>query len=114
MQTKAKQHGLTSIEFFLSIIALFLLLIITYPILLEYSEQSHRSKIKENLNQIRNYSDQYFKEHEANSVSLFEFIGTRKEISELEIIADEEYPEIIYRGKEIIAYSEKYGPVKVH
>ena len=114
MQTKAKQHGLTSIEFFLSIIALFLLLIITYPILLEYSEQSHRSKIKENLNQIRNYSDQYFKEHEANSVSLFEFIGPRKEISELEIIADEQYPEIIYRGKEIIAYSEKFGPVTVH
>ena len=114
MPKNSKQYGLTSIELFLSIIALFLLLITTYPILLEKSEQSQRNRIKENLNQIRNYSDQYFKEHQTNSVSLYQLIGPRKEISELEVITDEEYPKIIYRDKEIVANSEKYGVVTVH
>ena len=113
MQIKAKKYGFTLIEFFLSIVALFLLLIITYPILQELSERSQTSQIKENLNQIRNYSDQYFEEHLVNSVSLYEFIGPRKVIPVLEIIADEEYPETIFRDKEISAYSKKYGTITV-
>jgi Tfp pilus assembly protein PilE len=113
MQIMANKHGFTIIEFFLSVVALFLLLIITYPILQESSERSERSKIKENLNQIRDCSEQYFEEHTVNSVSLFNFVGPRKEISELKIIADEEYSETIYRGKEISAFSKKYGSISV-
>ena len=76
---------------------MFLLLIITYPILQELTERTQTSEIKENLTQIRYYSDQYFEENATNSVSLYEFIGPRKEIPELEIIADEVYPETIFR-----------------
>ena len=113
MQIKVDKHGFTLIEFFLSIVALFLLLIITYPILQELTERTQTSQIKENLTQIRNYSDQYFEEHSTNSVSLHEFIGPRKVIPELEIIADEEYPETIFRNKEISVYSKKYGTITV-
>lgn len=113
MQIKAKKHGFTLIEFFLSIVALFLLLIISYPILQEYSERSQRNRIKENLIQLRYYSDRYFENNKAQSVSLYEFIGPRKQLPEFEIIADEEYPEIIFRDTEISAYSEKYGFIKV-
>lgn len=113
MQTKAKNLGFTIIEFFLSVVALFLLLIITYPILREYSERSQRNQIKANLNQIRDCADRYFAEHAQNSVSLYQFIGPRKEISELKVIADEVYQETIFRGKEISAFSEKYGDLTV-
>ena len=113
MQIKLDKHGFTLIEFFLSIVALFLLLIITYPILQELTKRTQISHIKENLSQIRNYSDQYFEEHATNSVSLYEFIGPRKVIAELEIIADEEYPETIFRDEEISAYSKKYGTISV-
>ena len=113
MQTNLDKHGFTLIECFLSIVALFLLLIITYPILLELTERSQTSQIKENLYQIRNYSDQYFEGHATNSVSLYEFIGPRKVIPDLKIIADEEYPEIIFRDEEISAYSKKYGTITV-
>ena len=113
MKIKLDKQGFTLIEFFLSIVALFLLLIISYPILLELIGRTQTSQIKENLNQIRNYSDQYFEEHATNSVSLYEFIGPRKGIPKLEIIADEEYPETIYRHKEISAFSKKYGTISV-
>ena len=113
MQIKLDKHGFTLIEFFLSIVALFLLLIITYPILQELTERTHTSQIKENLTQIRNYSDQYFEEHATNSVSLYEFIGPRKVIPELQIIADEKYPETIFRDEEISVYSKKYGTISV-
>ena len=113
MKTKQKKNGFTLIEFFLSIVALFLLLIITYPILQELTERTQTSQIKENLTQIRNYSDQYFEEHSTNSVSLHEFIGPRKVIPELETIADEEYPETIFRDEEISAVSKKYGTISV-
>ena len=113
MQVKLDKRGFTLIEFFLSVFALFLLLIITYPILLELTERTQTRMIKENLSQIRNYSDQYFEDHAKNSVSLYEFIGPRKVIPELEIIADEEYPEIIFRDKKISAYSKKYGRISV-
>ena len=113
MQIKLDKHGFTLIEFFLSIVALFLLLIITYPILQELTERTQTSQIKENLTQIRNYSDQYFEEHATNSVSLYEFIGPRKVIPELQIIADEEYPETIFRDEEISVYSKKYGTISV-
>ena len=79
----------------------------------DLTERSQTSQIKDNLNQIRNYSDQYFEKHDINSVSLYEFIGPRKVIPKLEIIADEEYPETIFRKKEISAYSKKYGTIKV-
>ena len=79
----------------------------------ELTERSQTGQIKENLNEIRNYSDQYFEEHTTNSVSLYEFIGPRKVIPELEIIVDEEYPETIFRNKEISAYSKKYGTITV-
>ena len=79
----------------------------------ELTERDQTSQIKENLNQIRNYSDQYFEEQAINSVSLYEFIGPRKVIPELKIIADEEYPETIFRNKEISAYSKKYGTITV-
>ena len=114
MASKGQKLGFTLIEFFLSIVALFLLLIISYPILQEYSERSQRSKIIDNLNQIRYYSNQYFNENEANSASLYQFIGPRKKISELKIIADEVYQEQIYRDKEISAYSEKFGYITVY
>ena len=113
MKTKLGELGFILIEFFLSIFVLCLLLMITYPILQELIERSQTGQIKENLNQIRNYSDQYFEEHTTNSVSLYEFIGPRKVIPELEIIADEEYPETIFRNKEISAYSKKYGTITV-
>ena len=113
MQTKLDRQGFTIIEFFLSIVALFLLLIITFPILQELTKRTCIIQIKENLNQIRNYSDQYFEEHATNYVSLYEFIGPRKVIPELEIIADEEYPETIFRDKEISAYSKKFGTISV-
>ena len=113
MKTKLNKLGFTLIEFFLSIVGLFLLLIITYPILQELTERNQRIQIKKNLNQIRYYSDQYFEEHSINSVSLYEFIGPRKVIPELEIIADEEYPETIFRNKEISVYSKKYGTITV-
>ena len=108
-----KKYGLTSIEFFLSLIALFLLLIITYPILHEISELRHTNRIKENLYLIRNYSNQYFEEYTADSVSLYQFVGPRKKISNLKVIADEEYPKIIFKNKEISAYSKKYGTISV-
>ena len=111
MQIKRDQHCFTLIEFFLSVVALFLLLIITYPIVQELTERTQTSQIKENLMQIRNYSNQYFEEHATNSVSLYEFIGPRKVIPELEIIADEEYPETIFRDQEISAYSKIYGTI---
>ena len=113
MQINLEKHGFTSIEFFLSIVAVFLLLITVYPILEEIIERSQISQIKDNLNQIRSYSDRYFKEHVVNSVSLYEFIGPRKVIPKLEMIADEKYPETIYREKEISAYSKKYGTISV-
>ena len=113
MKIKLDKFGFTLIEFFLSIVTLFLLLIITYPILLELSERSETSQIKENLTQIRNYSEQYFEGHATNSVSLYEFIGPRKVIPELEIIADEKYPETIFRDEEISAVSKKYGTISV-
>lgn len=113
MQIKLNKNGFTLIEFFLSIVALFLLSIITYPILLELTERTQIRQIKENLNKIRNYSDSHFKEHGTNSASLYEFIGPRKVIPELEIIVDEEYPETIFRDKEISAYSKIYGTISV-
>ena len=79
----------------------------------ELIERTQTSQIKENLNQIRDYSDQYFEEHATNSVSLYEFIGPRKVIPELVIIADEEYPETIFRDEEISAHSKKYGTISV-
>ena len=79
----------------------------------ELTERTQISQIKENLTQIRDFSDQYFDERAANSVSLYEFVGPRKVIPELEIIADEKYPEIIFRDEEISAYSKKYGTLTV-
>jgi competence protein ComGC len=111
MQTQAKTYGFTLIEFFLSIFALFLLLIITFPILQEYNERSQKKRIVANLNQILSSANQYFEEYDVYSVSLYEFIGPRKVISELEIIEDEVYPEIIYRDEGISAHSEKYGSI---
>ena len=113
MHAKAKTNGFTSIEFFLSMVALFLLAIITFPILQEYSERRQKNEISGNLNQILYYSSQYFDKHDVNSVSLYQFIGPRKVIPELTIIADEVYPETIYRGEIISAYSEKYGQINV-
>ena len=114
MQIKLDKNGFTLIEFLLSIIAFFLLLITTYPILQELTERTKKIQIKDNLNQIQDYSNQYFEEHFTNSVSLYELIGPRKVIPELGIIADEEYPETIFRDEEISAYSKKYGKITVH
>ena len=113
MGTKHDKYTFNLVELILSMVGLFLLLIITYPILQKLIKQTQKSQIEKNLNQIRYYSDQYFEEHGTNSVSIYEFIGPRKIISELKIIADEKYPEIILRGKEISAYSEKYGEIVV-
>ena len=113
MKNLGNKYGFTSIEFFLSVVALFLLLIITYPILQNYIESSERNKIKENLTKIRDCADRYFKKHSADTVSLYKLIGPRREISELNVIADEEYPLAINRGKEISAFSKKYGILKV-
>ena len=113
MQINLDRHGFTLIEFLLSMVAMFLLLIITYPILQELTNRTQISQIKENLNLIRNYSDQYFEKHTTNSVSLYKFIGPRKAIAALEIIADEEYPETIFRDEEISAVSKKYGTITV-
>ena len=109
MQIKLDKHGFTLIEFFLSIVALFLLLIITYPILQELTERTQTSQIKENLTQIRNYSDQYFEEHATNSVSLYEFIGPRKVIPELEIIADEDTPKQFFAMKKFLSILKNMG-----
>ena len=114
MNLKLDKHGFTLIEFFLSIVALFLLLIITYPILQELIERKQTKQIKENLKQIQKYADLYFEENTTNFVSLYEFVGPRKPILELEIIAEEEYPEKILRGEEISANSQKYGIITVH
>ena len=113
MRIKLGKQGLNLIEFFLSIVALLLLFMITYPILQQLIERSETAQIKENLNQILSYSDQYFEEHATNSVSLFEFIGPRKVIPVLEIVADEEYPVKIFRNKEMSAQSKKYGVISV-
>ena len=113
MQSQAKKYGFTLIEFFLLGFALFLLLIITFPLLQEFSDRSQKKRIVRNLDQILYYSDQYFIEHDVNSVSLYEFIGPRKVISELKIIEDEVYPEIIYRNEGISAHSEKHGTISV-
>ena len=113
MNTNIGKCGFTLIEFCLSILALFLLLIITYPILLELTERTQISQIKENLSQIQDYADEYFEGHEVNSVSLYMFIGPRKVISDFQIIADEKYPETIFRDKKISAFSKKYGTISV-
>lgn len=113
MYFEIKSRGFAFIEFFLSILALFLLLITTYPIFQDLMERSQRIQIQENLYQIRNYSEKYFQDNVANSVSLYEFTGPRKAISELKIIADEDYPKIIFRNKGVSAYSEKYGIISV-
>lgn len=76
-------------------------------------ERTQITQIEENLIQIRDYADQYFKEYTVNSVSLYEFIGPKKVILELKIIADEEYPKIIFRNQKISAHSEKYGTISV-
>ena len=113
MYFEIKRRGFVFIEFFLSILALFFLMIITYPIIQDLIERSQKIQIQENLYQILDYSEKYFQENVANSVSLYEFIGPRKAISDLEIIADEEYPKTIFRNKGISAYSEKYGIISV-
>lgn len=113
MLTRLNECGFTLIEFFLSIVALFLLLLISYPIVQELIEQKHTSQIKNNLIQIRNFADIYFEEHSTNSVSLYEFIGPRKVIPKFEAVADEVYPKIILRDNEISAYSKKYGTISV-
>lgn len=108
-----KKSGFTLIEFFLSIVALFLLFLIAFPIFQELKGRSQISQIKKNLNQIRIYSDEYFEEHSSNSVSLYHFIGPRKMFPKFETIDDEEYPEKIFRNKEISAFSKKYGVITV-
>ena len=113
MKIKQRKYGFTAVEFFLSTIALFLLLIITFPILQELTERKQIGQIKENLNKIQDYAEQYFEEQNADSVSIYEFIGPRKVIPELEIIADEEYPETIFRDKQISVYSKRYGMLSV-
>ena len=113
MKIRKTKCGFTLIEFLLSIVTLFLLLIITYPILQEYNKRSQISSIKQNLNEIRQHSNRYFNEHTVNSVSLFQFVGPRKAIPELKIIADEVYPKTIYREEDITAYSEKFGFVTI-
>lgn len=90
-----------------------MLLLITYPILQENSERIQRNQITENLNQILDCTDKYFENNPKNSVSLYALIGPQKEIRELKIIADEKYPETIFRGKDISAYSQKLGVITV-
>ena len=114
MKVNCRENGIALLEFFLSTIAIFLLLIITYPILQDVIEQSHKAKIRENLGNITRCAEKYFLENTSNSVSLYEFIGPRKEIQAFDIIHDEVYPKIIYRSKEVSAYSEKYGMVKLY
>ena len=52
MKVNCRENGIALLEFFLSTIAFFLLLIITYPILQDVIEQSHKAKIRENLTKI--------------------------------------------------------------
>ena len=113
MGTNLNKYGFNLIEFFLSGLALFLLLIISYPIFQDLTKETQTNQIKENLHLIRNFAYQYFQENASDSVSLYELIGPRKMISELKIIADEEYPEIILRGEKISAFSKKYGTITV-
>lgn len=111
MLIKIKNKGYTAIEFLLSAIALFLLILITVPIFAKYREWRCVDLIKQNLIEISYYADRYFEDNSSNLVSIYEFIGPRKSIPELEIIADEEYPEIIFRDKVIFAHSKKYGDI---
>ena len=113
MRLKLNNKGFSVIELFLSLIALFLLFIVTYPILLQLIAQSEIIKIKDNLSQIRSCANQYFERNPTSSVSLYEFIGPRKAIGELKIVADEEYQEIILRNEEISAYSTKHGTITI-
>ena len=111
MQTILYKPGFILIEFFLSIVVLFLFFIASYPILQKLIELNDVSQIKENLTLIGNCADQYFESEDTNSVSIYEFIGPRKEISVLEFIADEKYPETIFRNHKVSAQSKKYGTI---
>ena len=113
MQTILNKRGLILIEFLLSIVVLILLFMVSYPILQKLIELKETSQIKENLTLIGNYADQYFESEDKNSVSIYEFVGPRKEISVLKYIADEKYPETIFRDEKISAYSKKYGTITV-
>lgn len=106
-----KIHGFTLLEFFLSMIAIFLLLIITYPIFKECRKITQIDRIEENLKQLKKYSDEYFEVHPQNFISIFELVGPQKAIRALDIIADEEYPEIIFRNKVISAESVQLGRI---
>lgn len=113
MPNGTKSHGLTLIEFFLSIISLFLFLIISYPILVELKERNQKDRIKDNLILIRNHSKNYFNQHAVESVSIYSLVGPRKPIAELNIILDEEYPQSIIRSEEISAKSKKFGKISI-
>ena len=108
MQKKSK---LTFVEFLFSTIAIFLLVIITVPIFQEYSERRDVIKIRNNINQIKYHADRFFLESDEDKVNLYQLIGPRKGITEIKIIADEVYPQLIFRDRSIYAYSAKYGNI---
>ena len=101
------------VEFFLASLALFLFAIILLPIVTDIKQSREKSKIVNNLNLIKLYSDKYFEDNEASTMNLYEIVGPRKAIPKLNIILDEVYPEIIYRGEYIFVKSDKLGILKI-
>ena len=101
----------TLIEFFLSSVALFLLVIILLPLFEKFELSNQKAQIRSNLAEIRFHADLYFEETDAVSVSLYQLTGPKKVIPNLKSVAGESYPEVIYRNEALSVQTEKFGRI---
>ncbi len=109
MYKKPYTSAYTFVEAIILIVAFFIVLAVSVPIVSHLKDARIEIRIKKNIKLLKHYSDSYFEENEVLQVSLYELVGPKNPIPRLVYYDGERYPEIIFQGEGISVETKRFG-----
>lgn len=106
---RAKSHGFTLVEIMIVVVIIGLLASMAIPAFQKVRETSQTRAIHNNLRQLASGADQYFLEHGVVEVEVSQLIGSDAYVKEFNPVAQEEYPELIAEGLDIVVTNAPGG-----
>ena len=109
MYKKLHTSAYTFVEAIIVIVAFFIVVAVSVPIISHLEDARIEIKIQKNIKLLKYYSDRYFEENEVLQVSLYELVGPKNPIPNLKYFDGEHYPDIIFKGEAIKVETKRYG-----
>jgi type IV pilus assembly protein PilA len=106
---RAKSRGFTLVEIMIVVVIIGLLASMAIPAFKKVRETSQTKAIHNNLRQLASGADQYFLEHGVVEVEVSQLTGTDAYVKEFDPVAQEEYPELIAQGVDIVVTNAPGG-----